>query len=320
MTAGVFEAWLLAFVLVTGLALGCLGLLMIGHLFKESWLHPLRDELEAGARTLPLTALLALPLLLGLSDLYPWARPGFADEPMLPSYRVSYFQQTWVLVRSAVFFVVWIGLALWIARPGLHRRASALGLVVLSATVSLAAIDWVGSRQPEWWSSLFGMAFGVSQLLGALALVSVVDLARPGMLSPDQTRGLAKALLALALVALWLWFSQFLIVWFANLPHEVRWYLVRQDGWSLLNLGIVIPTLILAMALLTPRHRGQARMMIACGLLLLHHLAYLLWLIRPAAADPAAHWFDPLALVVVGVLWGSVFVYGLRQQLATAPP
>lgn len=317
MSAGVFEAWLLTFLLVTGLALGCLGLLMIGHLLKESWVHPLREELEAGARTMPLTLLLALPLLLGLSDLYPWAQPGFADESVLPPYRAQYLQPTWVLARAAVFFVIWIGFALWIARPGTHRRASALGLVLLAATVSLAAIDWIGSRQPQWWSSLFGMAFSVSQLLGALALVSVVDLARPGMLHADQVRGLARALLALALVALWLWFSQFLIVWSANLPYEVEWYLVRQNGWDLLNLGIVIPALVLAMALLVPRDAGRLRMMIACGLLLLHHLAYMIWLIRPAA-DATLRWLDPVALVVGGLLWGGLFVYSLRPQPAVA--
>lgn len=320
MSTGFLEAWLLAFVLWTGLALGCLGLLMVGHLLKESWVHPLRDELEAGARTVPLTALLALPLLFGLSDLYPWARPGFADESMLPPYRVQYLQPTWVLVRTGVFFIIWIALALWIARPGTHRRASALGLVLLAATVSLAAIDWIGSRQPEWWSSLFGMAFGVNQLLGALALASMVDLVRPGAihLHRDQVRGLAKTLLALALVALWLWFSQFLIVWSANLPHEVQWYLVRQNGWGLLNLGVIIPALVLAMALLVPRDAGRPRMMIACGLLLLHHLAYMIWLIRPAAADPTLGWPDPLALVGVGLLWGGLFVYCLRPQPAVA--
>jgi hypothetical protein len=286
---------------------------MIGHLLKESWLHPLREELEAGARTMPLTLLLALPLLFGLSDLYPWAQPGFADQSVLPPYRAQYLQPTWVLARAAVFFIIWIGFALWIARPGTHRRASALGLVLLAATVSLAAIDWSGSRQPQWWSSLFGMAFSVSQLLGALALVSVVDLARPGMLYPDQVRGLAKALLALALVALWLWFSQFLIVWSANLPHEVEWYLVRQNGWDLLTLGVIIPTLVLAMTLLVPRGAGRLRMMIACVLLLLHHLAYMIWLIRPAAGFTLL-WLDPLALVAGGLLWGSLFVYCLTSD------
>lgn len=319
MSAGMFEAWLLAFVLWTGLALGCLGLLMIGHLLKESWVEPLRDELEAGARTVPLTALLALPLLFGLSELYPWAQPNFASESTLPPYRLAYLQPTWVLIRAAIFFIIWIGLALWIARPGTHRRASALGLVLLAATVSLAAIDWIGSRHPEWWSSLFGMAFGVNQLLGALALASAVDLVRPGAihLHRDRLRGLAKTLLALALVALWLWFSQFLIVWSGNLPHEIEWYLVRQNGWGLLNLGVVIPALVLAMALLVPRNLGRLRMMIACGLLLLHHAAYMVWLIRPAAVDPTLSWSDPVALIVFGLLWAGLF-QTLRAQSAVA--
>ncbi|HZC14783.1 MAG TPA: hypothetical protein VE270_12260, partial [Thermoleophilaceae bacterium] len=78
-----FEAWLLAFVLWTGLALGCLGLLMIGHLLGESWLHPVRSELEAGALTIPLAGLLGLPLLFDLAALYPWAgAAGLPEEPV----------------------------------------------------------------------------------------------------------------------------------------------------------------------------------------------------------------------------------------------
>jgi hypothetical protein len=267
---------------------------------------------------MPLALLLALPLLFGLGDLYPWAQPGFADESALPPYRVQYLQPTWVLVRAAAFFVIWIALALWIARPGAHRRASTLGLVLLAATVSLAGIDWISSRQPQWWSSLFGMAFAVSQLLGALAMVSLVVLTRRGVHHPDPVRGLAKALLALALVALWLWFSQFLIVWSSNLPNEVPWYLVRRNGWSLLNLGVIIPALVLAIALLAPRDAGRLRMIVACALLLLHDVAYMLWLVRPTAFDPRLQWADPVALAVVGLLWGGLFTTMLRAAPAAA--
>jgi hypothetical protein len=83
----------------------------------------------------------------------------------------------------------------------------------------------------------------------------------------------------------------------------------------LLNLGVIIPALVLATALLVPRGAGRLRMMIACALLLLHHFAYMIWLIRPPAGFSWL-WLDPVALVVGGLLWGGLFVYSLRPQPA----
>jgi hypothetical protein len=306
-----FEAWLFAFVLWTGLALGCLGLLMIGHLLGESWLHPVRSELEAGALTLPLAALLGIPLVLGLADLYPWAA-GF--EGPVPERRAAYLEPGFVIARNAGYFVIWTVLAIIMTRPGEHPRVSALGLALLAPTASLAAFDWVKSREPEWWSSVFGLAFSVSQLLAGLALAILVTLLRPGEPHAEHLLGLTKALLSLAAVALWLWFAQFLIVWMGNLPEEVTWYLRRDDEWGVLNWGVILPTLALGLLLLVPPHAGQRRILLATVLLLVHHTTYLAWLLRPGAPDPELRWLDPVALVVFGLLVGALFLYGLRHR------
>jgi hypothetical protein len=307
------EAWLFAFVLWSGLALGCLGLLMIGHLLGESWIHPVRDELEAGALTIPLAGLLGLPLLLALADLYPWA----AAEPSaeIPPWRAAWLEPSFVLARSAGCFVLWTVLALVVVRRGEQPAISAIGLVLLTPTASLAGFDWILSREPAWWSGVFGLAFSVSQLLGALALAIIVDLLRPGGAPrPEHLRGLTKALLALALVALWLWFAQFLIVWSANLPDEVAWYLRRDDAWLIVNRGFALPALALGLALLIPPHAGRRRILASGALLLLYHLAHMAWLVRPPALIPALHWLDPLALLTFGLLLGWLFVHRLDRR------
>ncbi|HET6467379.1 MAG TPA: hypothetical protein VFG43_03280, partial [Geminicoccaceae bacterium] len=174
------EPWLLAFVLASGLALGCLGLLMVGHLLGESWLHPVRSELEAGARTVPLAGLLGVPLAFGLADLYPWAASEPLAGALLPPARAAYLEPTFFLARSAAYFVLWTALARWITRRGEHPRVAALGLALLVPTVGLASIDWIKSRELEWWSTLYPLAFSVTQLLGAMALAILVTLVRPG--------------------------------------------------------------------------------------------------------------------------------------------
>ena len=308
------EAWLFAFVLWSGLALGCLGLLMIGHLLGESWIHPVRDELEAGALTIPLAGLLGLPLLLALADLYPWAAAAELSHEV-PEWRAAWLEPWFVLARNAGYFVLWTVLALLVVRRGEHPAASAIGLVLLTPTVSLAGFDWILSREPAWWSGVFGLAFSVSQLLGALALTILIELLRPGGdPHPEHLRGLTKALLALALVALWLWFAQFLIVWSANLPHEVAWYLRRGEQWAIVNWGVALPALALGLALLIPPHAGRRRIVASGVLLLLNHVAYMAWLIRPPAPIPVLHWLDPLALVVFGLLLGALFVHRLDRR------
>lgn len=318
MTGGLLaEAWLLAFVLWSGLALGCLGLLMIGHLLGESWVHPVRDELEAGALTIPLAGLLGLPLLLALTDLYPWAAAELGPE--VPEPRADWLEPWFVLVRNAGYFVLWTALALLVVRRGPHPAVSAIGLVLLTPTASLASFDWILSREPAWWSSVFGLAFSVTQLLGALALAVLVALLRPGGdPHPEHLRGLTKGLLALAMVALWLWFSQFLIVWSANLPQEVAWYLRRRDEWTVVNWGIVLPALALGLALLVPPHAGRRRILAAGMLLLVHHLAYMAWLLRPPSPSPSLHWLDPVALVLFGLLLGWLFVWRLSRRPGAA--
>lgn len=307
------EAWLLAFVLWTGLALGCLGLLMVGHLLGESWVHPVRAELEAGALTIPLAGLLGVPLVFALPLLYPWAVEGGLSAAV-PEPRAAYLDPTFVIARVAAYFVLWTALAQLVTRRGEHPWASAIGLVLLAPTVGLASFDWVQSREPEWWSSVFGLAFSVSQLLGALALAILVSLTRPrGDPHPEHLRGLTKALLALALVALWLWYSQFLIVWFGNLPDEVAWYLERSGEWRVINRAVTLPALALGLVLLVPPHAGRRRIMLAVVLLLVHHLAHHAWLVRPAASSPTLHWLDPLALVAFGLVCSGLFVYRLRH-------
>ncbi len=289
------EAWLFAFVALAGLAAGALGLLMIGHLLGSYWLSPVRDELEAAAVTMPLLAILALPLLLGLDRLYPWAE-GTAHLP-IPAPRQLYFEPGFVLVRSAVYLAAWIALAFWVVRPGEHRGRSAVGLAVLAPTATLAAIDWVMSRDPEWWSSLFGFAYAESQLLPALAGAVLITILRPDRPDEKRLRSMERALMTLALLTLWLWFVHFLTARMANLPGEVDWYIARWERWGWAMLFVVLPFLILGIFLLLPPIVGGFLLRGAVALLIAHHVGHMAWLVNPDVDETPV-----LALLVIGGL------------------
>lgn len=311
-----FQSWLLAFLLWSGLAIGCLSVLMVGHLTSEPWLAPVRAELEAGALTLPLLALLGLPLLAGMGELYRWPDAG---GPMAP-VRSVWLDRESIALRSAVYLAVWSGLAWVVTRPrGNRRRVSAVGLLLMLPTVTLAGVDWVMALDPDWLSSLYGLAYGVTQMAAALAAVLVVALLRPGGGGrAGQEGGMAGALLALVGTTAYLWFVHFLVVWAANLPEEAGWYLRRAGAWLLLMPGVVVPCAVLATLLLLPRRlRGRRVVLLSAGgLLLVQHVAHMLWLVRPAAERPELHWLDPVCALAIGAAAAAVAAPILARRSA----
>jgi hypothetical protein len=299
-------AWHAVFVLLAGLVVGSLGLLMIGHLMSEEWLAPVRSEAEAAALTAPLVVVLAVPLVPALGDIFPWAA-GAASE--LPRPRAAFLTTPFFLARSAFYLAVWSALALWIARSESPRRASAVGLALLAPTAAFAGNDWVLSRDPVWWSSLFGFAFSVAQLLAALAGGILVSLLRPEHPTPERMKSLERALLTLALLTLWIWLVQFIVVWLGNLPDEAAWYLTRWADRSWLLAGIALPALLAAVAILAPPGFGRRTMIIGSGLLLVQHVAHLLWLVDTDVDLPSV-------VVVSGVFvaWGALFAALLQRR------
>lgn len=308
------EAWYLAFILMSGIVTGSLGLLMIGHLMSEEWLMPIRDEAEAAALTAPLLPIAAIPLGLALDELFPWAAAGAALD--LPSPRAVYLSAPFLLARSILYLSVWCALAFWIAKARDIRRASAIGLALLAPTAIFAADDWVLSRDPLWWSSLFGFSFALSQLLAALAGAILITLLSPEHPGPTRMQSLERALLTLALLVLWAWFAHFLIVWLANLPNEAAWYLRRSGAW-LWAIGVAVPTLVAAVAILVPPGFGRRTMIAGSALLLLHHVAHMLWLTRPSAADPALSWADGAVTAGLMAIWAAWFGAALRSRRAS---
>jgi len=309
----VLEAWLFGFMLLAGLSAGALALLLGGRILGELWLQPIRDELEAVADLMPMVAILAVPILVQPQALYPWAAGGAAA-----AHR-DWLDPQFFLLRGAVYLAVWIAVANLAGRRRSAPAVSALGLVILIPTLSLAVLDWLASREPEWISGLYGPAFAVSQLLAAMAFGLMVTLVRPGHPARGQAESLRIALLTLALLTLWTWFTQFLIVWMADLPPESAWYLGRAGNWLVLQ-AIAVSALLTAILLLLAPHAGRPRLIAISGLLLVQHLAHLIWLIRPTALYEVAPPVEAAVLAGLVGLWLLFFVVELTRHPNIALP
>jgi hypothetical protein len=342
-----FHSWLISFMLVTGLALGSLGLVMLQYLSGGAWGLVIRRVLESATRTLPLIALLFLPLLLGLPRLYAWARPAEVASETVLQHKQPYLNVPFFLIRAALYFAVWLALAYFLnkwsreqdrepitpiqpnrARLPLARRFQLLssgGLVIYVLTMTFAAIDWVMSLEPAWFSTMFGLILIGGQALSALAFVVavLVLLARfepfAQALTPNHLHDLGKLMLTFVMLWAYFSFSQFLIIWSGNLPEETPWYVRRlHGGWQYIGLAIVLLHFALPFLLLLSRDlkRHGRRLVLVALLVLAMRFVDLFWLIAPSLHTQrlGVHWLDVAALIGNGGLWLGVFAWQLQQR------
>jgi hypothetical protein len=332
-----FRSYLFGFLFWAGIALGSMALVMLHNLTGGGWGLIIRRCLESGMRTMPLVAVLSVPILLGLSHLYVWARPEAVAADELLRHKSAYLNPAFFIVRTAVYFAAWLLLAWMLTRgslaqdrssdPGIGRRlrmVSGPGLVVYGLTVTFASVDWVMSLEPHWFSTIYGMLFMVGQGLATLALALVVTmlLREREALARVITKGRLQDLgnLMLAFVMLWAYisFSQFLIVWSGNLPEEIEWYQHRlHGGWMVAAFILVVFHFAAPFVVLLSRDvKRKARVLgtVAAGILVVR-LVDLYWIIGPGHGDAGLHlhWQDIVAPVAVGGLWLEHFLRRLQS-------
>jgi hypothetical protein len=333
-----FHAYLTAYLFWIGIALGCLAILMLHHLVSGRWGFVVQRILESGSRTLPLMALLFVPLLFGLRELFLWARPEAVAAHEMLRHRQPYLNWPFFSARVVLYFAVWITLASLLSKwsleqdrtaaPGLTSRLQRLsgpGLILYGLTVTFAAFDWVMTLGPQWHSTIFGAVFMVGQGLAALCFVVVVS-ARlvdrgplSGVISPKHFHDLGNLILAFVMLWAYMAFSQYLIIWSANLPDEIPWYAHRMaGGWLWLAIGLVAFHFVVPFLLLLSRvtkRRVQILSSVAAGLLCMR-LVDLYFIVVPALHPEriSIHWLGVVAPIGIGGIWLSVFIGQLRGK------
>ena len=326
-----FRSYLLGYLFWAGVALGCLAILMLQHLSGGAWGMVIRRMLESGSRTLPLMALLFVPLIPGIRQLYGWARPDNA----IP-HQAAYLNVPFFLFRAVLYFGVWLSMAYFMNRWSreqdrtgdlrLARRLQMLsgpGLVLYGLTATFAAIDWVMSLEPHWSSSIFGILIIGGQALSAMAFIIAVAVLLAqheplsGVLLPGHFHDLGKLLLAFVMLWAYFAFSQLLIVWSGNLPEEIPWYLHRlHGGWGWVGVLLILFHFALPFVLLLSRdlkRNARALALLAVAVIFMR-LVDLFWLTAPEFWPGRfhLHWMDIAAPVGIGGVWLAVFAWQLR--------
>jgi hypothetical protein len=343
--AAFFRGYRFAYVFFAGLSLGCLAVVMLHHLTGGAWGIPIRRMLESGTRTLPLLAVLFLPIALGMKWLYPWARPEELDKDHLLQAKAAYLNVPFFLGRTIFYFAVWIAVAYFINRwsleqdhggsPALTRRlqlVSAGGLVAYGLTMTFASIDWVMSLEPRWFSTMYGVLYIAGQALNALAFVTatLVLLSREppfaGYVRSSHFHDLGKLLLAFVMFWSYVAFAQYLIIWAGNLPEEIPWYLRRlAGGWGWVGVALVVLHFALPFLLLLPETANRNPRLLAsvAALVVAMRLVDVFWLVRPVFSQTGGsprtahfqlHWLDLAAPIGIGGVWLAVFLWQLEER------
>ena len=333
-----FRAYLSAYIFWIGIPVGALALLMLHHLVGGRWGFMIQRVLEAAIQTLPLMALLFIPLLFGLADLYPWAQTEVVAADPLLQQKAAYLNIPFFIARAVAYFAVWIVLGRLLATWSLQQdrsaddtltlrlqRLSGPGLVLYGLTVSFAVIDWIMSLEPKWYSTIFGMIFMVSFGLAAMALAILatrfLESEKPlaQVVSPDRWHDLGNLLLALVMFWAYLNFSQFLLIWSENLAEEIPWYLHRiGGGWEWVAVALILFQFALPFILLLSRNtkRDSRTLAAVAAAILFMHWLDILWMVVPSfyPARFHFHWLDIAAPVAIGGLWLAAFIGYLKAR------
>lgn len=340
-----FHTYLVAYLFWAGIALGCLGLLMIQYLGGAGWGLVIRRQLEAGSHTLWMMLALFLPIATaGLHSLYEWSKPGeVKDEKILAliEHKAPYLNQKFFLIRGLIYFAIWIAIAMFLRKwsrqqddnrdMGAAQRSQNLsgpGFVIYGLAVTFASVDWVMSLDVEWFSTIFGLVTLAGQGVATIAFLVAVGVAlasREPMAEVYQAKhfhDLGKLMLTMVMIWAYFSFSQLLIIWSGNLPEEIPWYLERFTGvWRYIGIGLILLHFALPFLLLLSRDlkRNARRLVMVAWLLIITRFIDLLWLIVPEftrghSPNPASYLVYAAATIGVGGVWLGWFFYQLRQR------
>lgn len=328
-----FRSYLVGYLFWLQLALGSLALLMLHRLTGGAWGLTLEPLLKAATRTFLALAILFVPVLVGVREIYPWANWTIEAEQW---HQALYLNIPGFVVRAIFYFFCWLLLYDRIVAhphdgnsPGLDsqrlRKWSAVGLIAYALTTTFAAIDWVMSLDPHWRSTAYGLIFMVAQGLLALAFsVFFFALTRSGSArfpkekSAPPLKDLGNLVLAFVIFWSYLSFFQYFIIWNGNLPEEVTWVIQRtRNGWEGIVLALALFQLALPFALLLFRPVKQNLRVLGgiCAIIVGARLADIYWYVAPSLETGGIlpHWMTIVTFTGVGAIWFWIYLRHLQE-------
>ena len=333
-----FFSWLVSFLFFLSLALGALFFVLIQYAAQGGWGVVLRRIGETVFATIPVIAVLFLPVLLGLHDLFEWSHAEAVANDALLRWKEPYLNVPFFLVRALLYFGVWSFIAVTYYRgssgqdttgdPGVSarlRRFAGPAIIVLALTQTFASVDWIMSLTPHWYSTMFGVYFFAGSFVGFIALLSVAAAAmrRAGLvdtvISVEHLHDVGKLLFGFTVFWAYIAFSQFFLVWYANLPEETTWYQARMQGsWMTVTVFLMVGHFAAPFFYLMGRAVKRRDVTLAVGgaWLLAMHFVDLYWQIMPTLHPEGIRpsMLDVAAFLAIGGCFVAAAGWLMRRQ------
>jgi len=330
---------LLAACWILGIGLGGTAFIALTYVTRAGWSVALRRVPEAMAALVPFGALLIVVALLGSPALYAWMHEGHHDAIL--ARKSAWLAPGFFFVRAAIYLAVWLAFARVIRRISTRQdetgdpaatarnlRVSTLFLVAFALTFSLASFDWIMSIEAHWFSTVFAVYCFAGLFLAALAGVTLLSilLRRQGtfatVLRPDHLHDLGKLTLGFSTFWAYIWFCQYMLIWYGNIPEETSYYVARFHGaWGPLmfaNLAVnwLVPFLVL---LPRPAKRDEGIMFWVAITLLAGRAFDLYLLIQPGLRDTPALGVWELAPLAATVPLAVLLMHRAFRRAAPVP-
>ncbi len=334
-----FQAYLVNFAFFLSVALGGLFFVALQHLTRAGWSVVMRRLAEAVAQCLQLMAILFLPILLfAMPVLYPWARPEEVEHDHLIQLKVPYLNLTFFTVRWLIYFGVWLVYAGYFYGRSIRQdatgekeltvnmqRAATHGMAFFAATLTFASFDMLMSLDPHWFSTIFGVYYfaGSTLAIFSVLVLAIVLLQGSGRLDRSVTvehfHDLGKFLFGFTIFWAYIAFSQYMLIWVADIPEETGWFLRRQTGgWAAVSLLLIFGHFVVPFLVLITRDAKRRKRMLATMAvwILVMHWVDIFWLAGPEFAGPGAVvlGFEELGtLIGMGALFVAYASFKLRR-------
>jgi len=331
-------SYLVGYMGVLGIVLCALFFTMLQHITRAGWSVTVRRIAENIAWTLPVMLLLFIPVIAGSHDLFHhWMEPNPADKVL--AGKAAWLNKNAFFIRVGIYFLVWLALAWFFRSSSLKQdqtgdpaislrlsRVAAPSILLFALSITFASIDWMMSLAPHWFSTMFGVIYFAGSAMVTLAVLGLACVWLRGkgylgtVISTEHYHDIGKLMFAFMVFWAYTSFSQYMLIWYANLPEETEWYLHRtHGGWHWVFVALAVGHFLVPFAFLMSRHikRNTATLTFGALFLVAMHWLDMQFQIMPNIyhEGPQFSWTDVATFLgVVGVFAGM-----LLRNVASSP-
>lgn len=322
-----FFDYLWIYLFLVSIGVGSLALVALEYLVGATWSTPFRRITENIASLTPVLIILVIPLFFGLHDLFHWTHTEVVEHDKILQAKSPYLNVEFFAIRTAVCLFLWFLFYFLITGnsrkqdsdgdPKYTKRNITLSTIfapVFVITITIAAIDWAMSLEPHWFSTIYGVYYFAGTIVAALAATTYVSIKlwENGFLTSEINEkhfySLGTLMFGFNVFWAYIGFSQFLLIWYADLPEETFWMMHRWEGsWKFVSIGLVFFHFVLPFLILVGRNAktNTSLLRYMAPWMLVAHALDLYWLIFPTYFKGSAGfgWQElSFPLVIIGLV------------------